>query len=156
MKRSRQMPQTSYEWRRQDFLAGKLCLEFTNTVGDHSKTRAVEWLPGWDALDAEDAPELRKMGKRDPTAAARSVQSLLKFRDLLTRQRAKLVGPPISLALQRRIRGLLPFFRHFLSDRRFRSPAPACPTLRLEAGFGPWYRKCVSHDALVDQTAIIP
>jgi hypothetical protein len=107
------MPQTSHEWLRQDFLAANLCLEFANTVGDHSKTRAAEWLPGRDALDAADALELLKISKRDPTAAARSVQSLLKFRDLLMRQRAKLLGPPISLALQRRIRELLPFFRHF-------------------------------------------
>jgi predicted RNA-binding Zn ribbon-like protein len=89
------MPQTTHEWSPQDFVAGELCLELTNTVGDHSKTRSVEWLTGWDvlldwtvaagALDAAEAQELRKIGRRDPTAAGRSIQRMLKFRDLLFR-----------------------------------------------------------------------
>jgi predicted RNA-binding Zn ribbon-like protein len=86
------MPRTTHEWSPQDFVAGELCLEFTNTVGDHSKTRVVEWLTDWDALldwaraagalDAAEAQELRKTGRRDPAAAARSLQSLLKFRSV--------------------------------------------------------------------------
>lgn len=84
-----------YEWSPQDFVAGELCLEFTNTVGDHSKTRDVERLTDWDALlrwgeaagalNATEAQELRKIGGRDPAAARRSLQSLLNFRNVLFR-----------------------------------------------------------------------
>jgi predicted RNA-binding Zn ribbon-like protein len=84
-----------HEWSPEDFVAGELCLEFTNTVGDHSKTRVVEWLTDWDALlewavaagavDATEAHELRKIGRRDPAAAGQYFQSLLKFRNLLFR-----------------------------------------------------------------------
>jgi len=89
------MPHTTHKWCPQDFVAGELCLEFLNTVGDHAKTRAIEWLTGWDALldwavaagavDASAAQELRKLGRRDPTAAGRFLQRLLEFRDLLFR-----------------------------------------------------------------------
>lgn len=84
-----------YEWSAQDFIAGQLCLEFTNTVGDHSKTRDVERLTDWDALlnwasaagalNAGEKGELRKIGSRDPAAASRSLHSLLNFRDMLFR-----------------------------------------------------------------------
>lgn len=84
-----------HEWSPQDFVAGELCLEFTNTVGDHSKARDVEWLTDWDALlqwtaavgvlDAKEAQETRKLGRRDPAAARRSLQSLLSFRNVLFR-----------------------------------------------------------------------
>jgi predicted RNA-binding Zn ribbon-like protein len=84
-----------YEWSPQDFVGGELCLEFTNTVGDHSKTRDVERLTDWDALlkwavaagalNATEAQALRKTGGRDSAAARRSLQSLLQFRNLLFR-----------------------------------------------------------------------
>jgi predicted RNA-binding Zn ribbon-like protein len=84
-----------YEWSPQDFVGGELCLEFTNTVGDHSKTRDVERLTDWDAvldwavaagaLNATEAQELRKVGARDPAAARRSLQGLLHFRNELFR-----------------------------------------------------------------------
>jgi predicted RNA-binding Zn ribbon-like protein len=84
-----------YEWSSQDFVAGELCLEFTNTVGDRSKTRDVERLTDWEALlkwavaagalDTAEAQELRQIGNRDPSAARRSLQSLLNFRNLLFR-----------------------------------------------------------------------
>src|SRR5260370_33132322 len=84
-----------YEWSPQDFVGGELCLEFTNTVGDHSKTRYVERLTDWDAvldwavaagaLNATEAQELRKVGARDPAAARRSLQGLLHFRNVLFR-----------------------------------------------------------------------
>jgi predicted RNA-binding Zn ribbon-like protein len=89
------MTSQSYEWSPQDFVAGELCLEFTNTVGDHFKTRDVERLTGWDALlqwavpagalDAAEAQEMRKMGGRDPATARRCLQSLLNFRNVLFR-----------------------------------------------------------------------
>jgi predicted RNA-binding Zn ribbon-like protein len=84
-----------YEWSPQDFVGGELCLEFTNTVGDHSKTRDVERLTDWDAvlewavaggaLNATEAQELRRIGARDSAAARRSLQSLLHFRNALFR-----------------------------------------------------------------------
>jgi predicted RNA-binding Zn ribbon-like protein len=84
-----------HEWSPEDFVGGELCLEFTNTVGDHSKTRGVEWLTDWDALldwagaagglEATEAQQLRKIGRRDPAAAGRSLQRLLTFRNLLFR-----------------------------------------------------------------------
>lgn len=84
-----------YEWSPRDLVAGELCLEFTNTVGDHSKTRDVERLTDWDALlkwavaagalNAIEAHELRKIGGRNPAAARRSLQSLLNFREVLFR-----------------------------------------------------------------------
>jgi predicted RNA-binding Zn ribbon-like protein len=83
------------EWSAQDLVAGELCLEFTNTVGDHSKTRDVERLTDWDALlrwavaagavNATEAQELRKIGGRDSAAAKRSLQGLLHFRNVLFR-----------------------------------------------------------------------
>jgi predicted RNA-binding Zn ribbon-like protein len=89
------MIQQRYEWSAQDFVAGELCLEFTNTVGDHSKTRDVERLTDWDALlnwagaagalNAGEKTELRKIGGRDPAAASRCLQSLLNFRNMLFR-----------------------------------------------------------------------
>jgi predicted RNA-binding Zn ribbon-like protein len=84
-----------YEWSAQDFVAGELCLEFTNTVGDLSKTRDIERLTDWDALlnwaeaagalNAGEAGELRKIGGCDPAAARRCLQSLLNFRNILFR-----------------------------------------------------------------------
>lgn len=84
-----------HQWSAQDFVGGELCLEFTNTVGDHSKTRDVERLTDWNAvlewaaaagaLNAAEAQELGKIGDRDPAAARRSLQSLLHFRDVLFR-----------------------------------------------------------------------
>lgn len=84
-----------YEWSAEDFVGGELCLEFTNTVGDHSKTRDVERLTDWDAvlnwalaagaLNTTEVQELRRIGDRDPAAARRSLQSLLHFRDVLFR-----------------------------------------------------------------------
>jgi predicted RNA-binding Zn ribbon-like protein len=85
----------SHEWSAQDFVAGELCLEFTNTVGDHSKTRDVERLTDWEALlqwavaagalTSTEAQELRKIGSRHSAAAKRSLQSLLHFRNVLFR-----------------------------------------------------------------------
>jgi predicted RNA-binding Zn ribbon-like protein len=70
-------------------------LEFTNTVGDRSKTRDVEWLTDWEALlawavaagalDATEAHALRKISRREPASARRSLQSLLNFRNVLFR-----------------------------------------------------------------------
>jgi predicted RNA-binding Zn ribbon-like protein len=84
-----------HEWSAQDFVAGELCLEFTNTVGDHSKTRIVEWITDWDALlqwavaagalKETESQELRRICRRDSAAARRSLQSLLNFRDVLFR-----------------------------------------------------------------------
>src|SRR3981081_3290956 len=84
-----------YEWSPQDFVGGELCLEFTNTVGDHSKTRDLERLTDWDAVldwavaagapDAAEAHDLRRVGARDPAAARRSLQGLLHFRNVLFR-----------------------------------------------------------------------
>jgi predicted RNA-binding Zn ribbon-like protein len=82
-----------HEWTPQDFVAGELCLEFTNTVGDYSKTRDVERLTDWAALvdwaaaagavETTEAEVLRKIGRREPAAARRSLQALLNFRKLL-------------------------------------------------------------------------
>jgi predicted RNA-binding Zn ribbon-like protein len=84
-----------YEWSPQDFVGGELCLEFTNTVGDHSKTRDLERLTDWDAvldwavaagaLNAAEAQELRKIGGSDSAAARRALQGLLHFRNVLFR-----------------------------------------------------------------------
>lgn len=84
-----------HEWSTLDFVAGELCLEFTNTVGDHSKTRDVERLTDWGALlewavaagalNATEVQALRKIGGRDAAAAKRSLQSLLHFRSALFR-----------------------------------------------------------------------
>ena len=84
-----------HEWSVEDFAAGEVCLEFTNTVGDHSKTRDLERLIDWDALlrwavaagalNATEAQELRRIAGRDAAAAKRSLQNLLNFRDLLFR-----------------------------------------------------------------------
>src|ERR1700716_3410110 len=84
-----------YEWSPQDFVGGELCLEFTNTVGDHSKTRDLERLTDWDAvldwavaagaLNAAEAQELRKIGGSDSGAARRALQGLLHFRNVLFR-----------------------------------------------------------------------
>jgi predicted RNA-binding Zn ribbon-like protein len=84
-----------YEWSPHDFIGGELCLEFTNTVGDHSKTRDAERLTDWNAvlrwalaacaLNAAEALELDKIGRRDTAAARRSLQSLLHFREVLFR-----------------------------------------------------------------------
>ena len=84
-----------HEWSPFDFVAGELCLEFTNTVGDHTKARVVEWLVDWDSVlewaasagvvSAAEAHELRRIGRRDLAAARRCHHSLLKFRDVLFR-----------------------------------------------------------------------
>jgi predicted RNA-binding Zn ribbon-like protein len=89
------MTSTMHEWSAQDFVAGRLCLEFTNTIGDHTKTRNVEWLTNCDALlkwalavgafEAAEAQELRKFAQCDAAAARRSLQRLLNFRSLLFR-----------------------------------------------------------------------
>src|ERR1700730_2100037 len=91
-----------HEWSPQDFVAGELCLEFTNTVGDHSKTRDVERLTDWEALlkwavaagalDATEAQALRKISRRDPAAAGRSLQGLLNFRNVLFRMLSALAA----------------------------------------------------------------
>jgi predicted RNA-binding Zn ribbon-like protein len=83
------------EWSAEDFVAGTLCLELTNTVGDHSKAREVERLTDWDALlewavaakvlRGTEGQELRKLGGRDPSGAQRALQALLKFREALFR-----------------------------------------------------------------------
>ncbi len=85
----------AHRWSRQDFVAGELCLEFTNTVGDHSKSRDVERLTDWDALlswaaaagalDAKEAQELHRIARRDRSVSQQSLQSLRNFRDLLFR-----------------------------------------------------------------------
>jgi predicted RNA-binding Zn ribbon-like protein len=84
-----------HEWTAEDFVAGALCLELTNTVGDHSKTRDLERLTDWDALlkwavaakvlRGTEAQELRKVGTRNPSGAQRALQTLLKFREALFR-----------------------------------------------------------------------
>ena len=84
-----------YQWPPRSFIAGELCLEFTNTVGDHSKTRDVERLTDWDALlqwavaagalDATEAQELRQFGRSNPAVARRSLHVLLSFRNVLFR-----------------------------------------------------------------------
>jgi predicted RNA-binding Zn ribbon-like protein len=84
-----------YEWSAQDFIGGELCLEFTNTVGDHSKTRVIERLTDWNAvlrwalaagaLDAAEVQELDELGQRNPAVARRSLQNLLHFRNVLFR-----------------------------------------------------------------------
>jgi predicted RNA-binding Zn ribbon-like protein len=91
-----------YEWSPQDFVGGELCLEFTNTVGDHSKTRDLERLTDWDAvldwavaagaLNATEAQELRKIGGGDSAAARRALQGLLHFRNVLFRVLSALVA----------------------------------------------------------------
>jgi predicted RNA-binding Zn ribbon-like protein len=82
-----------YEWTTDDFVAGALCLELANTVGDHSKTRDVERLTDWDTLlkwavaakvlRVAEARELRKAGDHDPSSAQQALQALLKFREVL-------------------------------------------------------------------------
>jgi len=82
-----------HEWIAEDFIAGALCLELTNTVGDHSKTRDLERLTDWDALlkwavaakvlRGTEAQELRKVGTRDRSGAQRALQGLLEFREAL-------------------------------------------------------------------------
>src|SRR5690349_17367234 len=84
-----------HEWVVEDFIAGTLCLELTNTVGDHSKTRELERLTDWGALlewavaakvlGRTEGQELRKVGGRDPSGAQRALQTLLKFREALFR-----------------------------------------------------------------------
>jgi predicted RNA-binding Zn ribbon-like protein len=84
-----------HEWSAQDFVAGELCLEFTNTVGDHSKARDIErltdrdalleWAVAAGALNATEVQASRKIEGRDPAAAKRSRQSLLHFRNVLFR-----------------------------------------------------------------------
>src|SRR3954470_2210177 len=84
-----------HEWTPEDFVAGALCLELTNTVGDHSKTRELERLTDWDTLlewavaakvlRGTEAQELRKVGGRHPSGAQRALQTLLKFRNVLFR-----------------------------------------------------------------------
>jgi predicted RNA-binding Zn ribbon-like protein len=102
-----------HEWSPQDFVAGELCLEFTNTVGDHTKTRDVEWLTGWEALrewmvatsalKATEAQELRKIARRDPAAAGRTLQSMLNFRNVLFRVLSALAAgrAPVQEDLER-------------------------------------------------------
>ena len=82
-----------YEWTTDDFVAGALCLELANTVGDHSKTRDVERLTDWDTLlkwavaakvlRVAEARELREAGDHDPSSAQQALQALLKFREVL-------------------------------------------------------------------------
>jgi predicted RNA-binding Zn ribbon-like protein len=82
-----------HEWSAQEFIAGELCLEFTNTVGDHTKTREIEWLTDWDALlrwaeavaalEPIEVARLRKIGRRDPATARRCLQDLLELREVL-------------------------------------------------------------------------
>jgi predicted RNA-binding Zn ribbon-like protein len=89
------MIQQRNEWTTEDFVSGALCLELTNTVGDHSKTRNVERLTDWDTslkwavaakvLRGTEAQELRKVGGRNPSSAQRALQTLLNFREVLFR-----------------------------------------------------------------------
>jgi predicted RNA-binding Zn ribbon-like protein len=102
-----------HEWSPQDFVAGELCLEFTNTVGDHTKARDVEWLTDWEALlewtvatsalKATEAQDLRKIARRDPAAAGRSLQSMLNFRNVLFRVMSALAAgrAPVQEDLER-------------------------------------------------------
>jgi predicted RNA-binding Zn ribbon-like protein len=96
-----------HEWTTEDFVAGALCLELTNTVGDHSKTRDVERLTDWDTLlkwtvatgvlRATEAQELRKIGSRDPASVQRALQSLLKFREALFRTASALAADGVPV-----------------------------------------------------------
>jgi predicted RNA-binding Zn ribbon-like protein len=91
-----------HEWSPQDFIAGELCLEFTNTVGDHRKTREINWLTDWNALlrwavaasalQASEAEALRKIGRRDRATVGRCLQELLDLRDVLYRVLAALAA----------------------------------------------------------------
>jgi predicted RNA-binding Zn ribbon-like protein len=84
-----------HEWTTEDMVAGALCLELTNTVGDHSKTRDIERLLDWDALlewgtvagahGRAETQALRKVGGRDPSSAQRALQAMLKFREAFFR-----------------------------------------------------------------------
>src|SRR5262249_49452885 len=91
-----------HEWTPEDMVAGLLCLELTNTVGDHSKTRDTERLPDWEALlewtdsvgalGRAEAQALRKIGSRDPASAQRALQTLLKFREAFFRTASALAA----------------------------------------------------------------
>jgi predicted RNA-binding Zn ribbon-like protein len=106
------MSPTVHEWSREDFVAGELCLEFTNTVGDHTKTRSVEWLPDYRALaqwgvmvgvlEAAEAQEFRKLAARDATLERRSLRRLLVLRERLFRVLSSLAAgrPPDSKDLR--------------------------------------------------------
>jgi predicted RNA-binding Zn ribbon-like protein len=84
-----------HEWSAQDFVAGELCLDFTNTVGDHTKTREIEWLTDWDALlrwaveatalHPIEAEALRKIGRRNLAPTRRCLRHLVDFREVLYR-----------------------------------------------------------------------
>ena len=96
-----------HEWTTEDFVAGMLCLELTNTVGDHSKTRDVERLSDWETLlkwtvasgvlRVAEAQELRKIGSGDPASAQRALQNLIKFREVLFRTASVLAADKVPM-----------------------------------------------------------
>ena len=89
------MPLQRYRWTAEDFVAGELCLEFTNTVGDLGKTRELERLIDWEtyldwalavgALTPEEARDLRRSGIRHSAQTRNSLRTALEFRATLYR-----------------------------------------------------------------------
>jgi len=84
-----------YRWTQEDLVAGELCLEFTNTVGDLGKTRDLERLTDWDAylhwalaagaLDTGETRALRPLGIRQSAQAQKPLRTALEFRATLYR-----------------------------------------------------------------------
>jgi len=84
-----------YRWTPEDFVAGELCLEFTNTVGDLGKTRDLERLTDWEAyldwalavgaLGEREARDLTSPVTRHSAQSRNALRTALAFRATLYR-----------------------------------------------------------------------
>ena len=84
-----------YRFTPEDFVAGELCLEFTNTVGDLGKTRDLERLTDWQAyldwalaagaLNPREARDLKRLGTRQSAQSRNALRTGLEFRATLHR-----------------------------------------------------------------------
>ncbi len=96
------MPTERYHWTPEDLVAGELCLEFTNTMGDLGKSREIERLTDWEAylnwslaagaLDAAEARELKKTGAGRSAQSRQALRVALELRATLYRALAALAA----------------------------------------------------------------
>ncbi len=85
--------ETGHDWGAMDFAGGALCLNFTNTMGGHGKSRDFERIPTYadllrwaqaaGVLDAAEAAALQKQQRAAPAEAEQRLKEAQAFREAL-------------------------------------------------------------------------
>ncbi len=76
-----------------ELIGGNLCLDFTNTVGDHLSAEPGEWLRSYADLASwgahagavEDADALLRLAAADPVGAAAALNRAITLREVIYR-----------------------------------------------------------------------